>query len=156
MCVSSWGKQSRTVFPCQGVSKAYVSLAKWRHISSCHWFIYMHVYDLYYSYRLSPTHQQGIAWPNGTTPCHIGHIRKNVPLYWRHNGHACVSNHQRQNCLLNRIFRRRSKKTSKLRVTGLWVGNSPGPVNSPHKWPVTLKMFPFDDVNMQCVSKRSK
>ena len=21
-----------------------------------------------------------------------------------------------------------------------------GPVNSPHKWPVTLKMFPFDDV----------
>ena len=23
-----------------------------------------------------------------------------------------------------------------------------GPVNSPHKWPVTLKMFPFDDVIM--------
>ena len=23
-----------------------------------------------------------------------------------------------------------------------------GPVNSPHKWPVTRKMFPFDDVNM--------
>ena len=22
------------------------------------------------------------------------------------------------------------------------------PVNSPHKWPVTWKMFPFDDVNM--------
>ena len=29
---------------------------------------------------------------------------------------------------------------------GLWVGNSP--VNSPHKWPVTRKMFPFDDVIM--------
>ena len=27
-------------------------------------------------------------------------------------------------------------------------GNSPGPVNSPHKWPVTRKMFPFDDVIM--------
>ena len=25
-----------------------------------------------------------------------------------------------------------------------------GPVNSPHKWPVTRKMFPFDDVNMYC------
>ena len=24
-----------------------------------------------------------------------------------------------------------------------------GPVNSPHKWPVTLKMFPFDDVIMR-------
>ena len=23
-----------------------------------------------------------------------------------------------------------------------------GPVNSPHKWPVTRKMFPFDDVIM--------
>ena len=34
------------------------------------------------------------------------------------------------------------------RLTGLCVGNSPGPVNSPHKWPVTRKMFPFDDVIM--------
>ena len=25
-----------------------------------------------------------------------------------------------------------------------------GPVNSPHKWPVTRKMFPFDDVIMDC------
>ena len=39
-------------------------------------------------------------------------------------------------------------QTSKLRVTGLCVGNSPGPVNSPHKGPVTRKMFPFDDVIM--------
>ena len=44
-------------------------------------------------------------------------------------------------------FRRRSKKTSKLRVTGLCVGNSPGPVNSP-KGPVTRKMVPFADVIM--------
>ena len=25
-----------------------------------------------------------------------------------------------------------------------------GPVNSPHKWPVTRKMFPFDDVITHC------
>ena len=25
-----------------------------------------------------------------------------------------------------------------------------GPVNSPHKWPITRKMFPFDDVIMVC------
>ena len=36
-----------------------------------------------------------------------------------------VSNHRRFNCLLNRLFRRRSKNTSKLRVTGLCAGNSP-------------------------------
>ena len=40
-------------------------------------------------------------------------------LQWRHNGHNSVSNHQPHDCLLNRLFRRRSTKTSKLRVTGL-------------------------------------
>ena len=69
-------------------------------------------------------------------------------LQWRHNDYDSVSNHQPHGCLLNRLFRPRSKKTSKLRVTGLCVGNSPGPVNSPHKVPVTRKMFPFDDVIM--------
>ena len=69
-------------------------------------------------------------------------------LRWRQNGRYSVSNHQPHDCLFNRLFRRRSKKTSKLRVTGLCVGNSPGPVNSPHKGPVTRKMFPFDDVIM--------
>ena len=69
-------------------------------------------------------------------------------LRWRHNERDSVSNHQPHDCLLNGLFRRRSKKTSKLRVTGLCVGNSPGPVNSPHKGPVTRKMFPFDDVIM--------
>ena len=44
---------------------------------------------------------------------------------WRHNGRDSVSNHQPHHCLLNGLFRRRWKKTSKLRVTGLWAGNSP-------------------------------
>ena len=48
-------------------------------------------------------------------------------LQWRHNDHDGVP---------------------KLRATGLCVGNSPGPVNSPHKGPVTRKMFPFDCVIM--------
>ena len=64
------------------------------------------------------------------------------PLHWRHNDHDGVSNHQPNDCLLNRLFGRRPKKPSKLRVTGLCAGNSP------HKGPVTRKMFPFDDVIM--------
>ena len=40
------------------------------------------------------------------------------PLRWRHNGCNGVLNHQFHDCLLSRLFRRRSKKTSKLRVTG--------------------------------------
>ena len=66
-----------------------------------------------------------------------------ITLWWRHNGRDSVSNHQPHDCLLNRLFRRGSKKTSKLRVTGLCAGNSP------HKWPVTWKMFLFDDVIMK-------
>ena len=47
-------------------------------------------------------------------------------LRWRHNGRDGVSNHQPHHCLFNRLFGRSSKKTSKLRVTGLCVGNSSG------------------------------
>ena len=146
-----------------------------------------------------------------------------ITLQWRHNDHDSVSIHQPHGCLLNRLFRRRSKKTSKFhddvikwkkfprywpfvrgihrspvnsphkgqwrgalmftlscaringwvnnreagdlrryrthydvivmfRVTGLCVGNSPGPVNSPHKGPVTREMFPFDDVIMTIIT----
>ena len=47
-------------------------------------------------------------------------------LWWRHNELDGVLEQQPHDCLLNRIFGRRSKKTSKLRVTGLCAGNSPG------------------------------
>ena len=45
-------------------------------------------------------------------------------LQWCHNECDGVSNHQPRHCLLNCLFRRRSKKTSKLRVTCLCAGNS--------------------------------
>ena len=69
-------------------------------------------------------------------------------LQWSHNERDGVPNHRRIYCLLNRLFRRRSKKTWKLRVTAFVRGIHRWPVNSPHKWPVTRKMFPFDDVIM--------
>ena len=46
-------------------------------------------------------------------------------LQWRHDKRNGVSNHHRLDYLLNRLFRRRSKKTSKLCVTGLCEGNPP-------------------------------
>ena len=52
--------------------------------------------------------------------------RAAATLRWRHNRHDSVSNHQPHHCLPNRLFGWRSKKTSKLRVTGLCAGNSPG------------------------------
>ena len=59
-----------------------------------------------------------------------------------------VPNHRRLDFVLNRLFRRRLKKASKLRVTGFVRGIICWPVNSPHKGPVTRKIFPFDDVIM--------
>ena len=40
-----------------------------------------------------------------------------------------------------------SKHQSTASLAFVW-GIHRGPVNSPHKWPVTRKMFPFDDVIM--------
>ena len=52
------------------------------------------------------------------------YIPQDKTLQWRHNGRDSVSNHQPHDCLLHRLFRRRSTKASKLRVTGLSAGNS--------------------------------
>ena len=71
------------------------------------------------------------------------------PLHWPLNERDGVSYHQPHDCLLNRLFRRRSKKTSKLHVTGLCVREFTGDRwIPPHKWLVPRKMFPFDDVIM--------
>ena len=73
-------------------------------------------------FQPGPSHQND-------TPEYAEVQKKNGPkvtLRWCHNERDSVSNHQPSDCLLNRLFRRRSKKTSKLRVTGLCAGNSPG------------------------------
>ena len=76
------------------------------------------------------------CWPRSMTPYEVirprwvGVAFKTISypaqwLQWRHNEHDGVSNHQPHDCLLNHLFGRRSKKTPKLRVTGLCEGNSP-------------------------------
>ena len=77
--------------------------------------------------------------------CHFCSCSSNDnSLQWRHYERDGVSNHRRLDCLPNRLFRRRSKKTSKslafVRGIHRWA------VNFPHKRPVTRKMFPFDDI----------
>ena len=82
-----------------------------------------------------------------------GTLYKNIiyvawALRWRHNERDGVSNHQPHDCLLNRLFRRRSKETSKLRVTGLCEKNSPVAGEFPAQKATNAGMFPFDDVIM--------
>ena len=80
----------------------------------------------------------------------VGEVVNHVGLYGSKVAEGC-SAFQRRSCLLKCSFRRRSKKISKVRVTGLCAGNSPETVEFSHKWPVTRKMFPFDDVIMSLV-----
>ena len=68
-------------------------------------------------------------------------------LQWHHHEHNRVSNHWRLYCLLNHLLRCRSKKM-KLRVTCLYVGNSPVAGEFPAQITSNGKMFPFDDVIM--------
>ena len=72
-----------------------------------------------------------------------------VCLHWitalqlRPNRRYGVSNHQPCRCLFNRLFRYRSKKTPISASLAFVRGTHRGPVNSPHTWPVTRKMFPL-------------
>ena len=92
--------------------------------------------------------------PKDPTAARIIGSQFGTTLQWRHNERDGVSNHRRLDYLLNRLFRRTSKKTSKFRVTGLCEGDSPvtGEFPAvtgefPAQQPVT--MFPFDDVIMK-------
>ena len=73
-------------------------------------------------------------------------------LRWHQNGSDAVSNHQPHHCLLSRLSRGRSKKTSKLRVTGLCAGNSPVTCEFPAQRASNAKNVPFDDVIMNLSS----
>ena len=65
-------------------------------------------------------------------------------LLWRHNERDGVSNHQPRDCLPNRLFRCRSTKTLKLRVTGLCEGNSSVTGEFSARRASNAEMFPFD------------
>ena len=87
--------------------------------------------------------------------CRIWFHEYSIPLQRRNNGCDGVSNQWFLDCFHNCLFRCKSKKKSKLRVTGLCKGNSPVTGEFPAQRPVTRKMFPFHDVIMRlCVFHR--
>ena len=100
----------------------------------------------------------------GGIKCSFGQDRQQIQLtrlfryisvQWRHNWRDGVSDHQPHDCLLNRLFRRRSKKHQSSASLVFVLGIHRWPMNSPHKGPVTRKKFPFDDViiiNSKCSS----
>ena len=69
-------------------------------------------------------------------------------ITWRHNEAIAYQVTGISIFLLNRLFRRKSKKTSKLSVTCLCEGESPVTDEFPAQRPVTRKMLPSEDVIM--------
>ena len=84
------------------------------------------------------------SWRRGPFWSHPAQIST---LQWRYNERDGASDHRRLDCLLNRLFKCRSTKTSKLRVTGLCEGNSPVTGDFPART-VSNADIPFDDVIM--------
>ena len=129
---------------------------------------YVDIFPKYFCYfYVSMSHMHGMAcwtkdqqngsyWGLGLCSC------DSRTLLWRHNEHDSVSNHQPHHCLLNRLFGHRSKKTSKLRVTGLCEGNSPGtgefPAQKARNAENVSIWWRHHDINIypyRCVSVRS-
>ena len=91
--------------------------------------IKLNIHDMKLAYGTRPS--AGLAVNATKKPC-LTALRNNRctleptnALRWRHSKLDDVSNHRRLDCLLSSLFRRRSKKISKLRVTGLCKGISP-------------------------------
>ena len=61
-----------------------------------------------------------------------------------------VSNHRYLDCLRNRLFRHRSKKTSRSALQVFVRGIQWWPKDSPHKGPVTRKMFHLMTSSCKC------
>ena len=75
--------------------------------------------------RTSNAESASMLWHHHEPKWYMSRQQIIMILQWHHNGRNGVSNHQPHHCLLNPLFRRRSKKTSKLHITGLCAGNSP-------------------------------
>ena len=91
---------------------------------------------------------------------YISKIFKNPSLRWRYNERDGVSNHQPYDCFLNLLSRRRSKKTSKLRITTAHafpyrVASMPAVrYDLSGGLPTCLWLFIYQDYSVICISKK--
>ena len=81
-------------------------------------FIGGHFCDYYSGVMLHASSLMRFAYGSNST----GYV---LSSRWRHNDRDGVSNHEPHGRLIKRLFRRRSRKASKLRVNGFCEGNSP-------------------------------
>ena len=79
--------------------------------------------------KMPPVHVRNLVANSGSTAYGVENIAQQdiffFPLQWHQTKCNGISNHQCLNCLITGLFRHRSKKASKVHVTGLCEGNSP-------------------------------
>ena len=132
----------------------HVYMCHYSFVHACIWhflnyIIVMHIIEKYMLSKLSELSYRIVRlW---APSCVIDDNNKLcMTLRWRHDGRDSISNHRPHDCLPNRLFRRRSK----LPVTGLYAGNSPGTGEFPAQMASNAEKFPFHDVIMtlpQCM-----
>ena len=82
------------------------------------------------------------CWSQNSRECCLS------PLQWCHNGHDGVSITSLA-IVYSTVYSGTDERKHQSSVSLAFVrGIHRWPVNSPHKWPVTRKVFPFDDVIM--------
>ena len=97
------------------------------------------------------TYSSVISETRTTTPKVICLINKDT-LQWRYNERDGVSNHQPQQLFTHLFIQGADKRKHQSSASlALMRRIHRWPVNSPHKGPVTRKMFPFDDIIMSIV-----
>ena len=81
--------------------------------------------------------------------CAISSLYRINTLQWRHNGRDSVSKTS-LTIVYSAVYSDADQRKHQSSASLAFVqGIHRGPVNSPHKWPVTRKMFLFDDVIMK-------
>ena len=111
-----WSAPEQTIEQQNNRDASDLSRSLWRHSNG------VTVYYSHFRVYFVP----GVAFRMTRQKLHVSGVHSAAEsLHWCQNGHDSVANHQPHDCKLNRLFRHRSKKISKLRVTGLCAGNSP-------------------------------
>ena len=117
-------------FKFRDISRDFVGRIEWYHETS------KYVFEIFNNQRNFRSIRHCTCWWKDLV----------LALQWRHNERDVIWNHRLLDCLLYSLFRRISKKTSKLCYWPQW-GESTG--DSPRKGPGTRKIFPFNDVVME-------
>ena len=96
-----------------------------------------------------------LTWHQGNACLHTQLLKMSIEYVWLHYDDVIMSEIASQITSLTIVYSivhsgtDQSKHQSSASLAFVWEIHR-WPVNFPHKWPVTRKMFPFDDVIMEC------